>query len=86
MVFMIGIYWCARSPETDRMKIRARREGFLDGSWEEFASDALLAAVALEGLVELECWIWDLLMWVRARVRAPAMDVVGVREEAWVSL
>lgn len=27
MVFMMGMYWCARSPETDRMRIREFRVG-----------------------------------------------------------
>ena len=25
MVFMMGMYWCARSPETERMRIRGCR-------------------------------------------------------------
>lgn len=27
MVFIMGMYWCARSPETERMRMRERRLG-----------------------------------------------------------
>ena len=90
MVFMIGMYWCARSPETERMKIRGWRE-------DDFPPALLplppLADVGSEGLVppvfvpvdvEVEWLICSRLMWVRARVRAPAMEVVGVKEEGGV--
>lgn len=66
MVFMMGIYWCARSPETERMRIRDRSVGAFRDWWEGFEE----AGIAEERMVVC------LLMWVRARVRAPAMDVV----------
>ena len=35
MVFMMGMYWCARSPDTERMRIR----GFKVCGWIEFGSE-----------------------------------------------
>lgn len=35
MVFMMGMYWCARSPETERIRIR----GFKVAGWIEFGSE-----------------------------------------------
>jgi len=47
-VFMMGMYWCARSPETERIKIL----GLRGGSW--FASAAAESsggAIVVEGVV-----------------------------------
>ena len=74
MVFMIGIYWCAKSPDTDRINIRDVREGVCAGA---LGSTAILVP-------EGERWVLVLLMWVKARVRAPAMEVVGERESGVV--
>ena len=35
MLFMMGMYWCARSPETERMRIR----GFRAAGWVEVGSE-----------------------------------------------
>lgn len=35
MVFMMGMYWCARSPETERIRIR----GFRVAGWVEVGSE-----------------------------------------------
>lgn len=83
MVFMIGMYWCARSPETERIKIR----GFKVAGWIRFGSEGAKsgsAVVLVEVVVEraMDC----LLMYVSARVRAPAMEVVGVRDSGDVVL
>ena len=77
MVFMMGMYCAARSPETDRMRIR----GF------SVIGGILVGSVMSVGLVVAEVVErrrFCLFTYVRARVRAPAMDVVGVRESGWV--
>jgi hypothetical protein len=80
MVFIIGMYWCAKSPETERMRMRGWRDG---GAVSGFR--ALSAALVVVGLgVVVEALRVHLFMYVRARVRAPAMLVVGVREEGGV--
>ena len=71
IVFIIGIYWAARSPETERIKMRGRS----GRAW--MVAEEESAGVAL-GLVEASCCC--LLIYVRARVRAPDIAVVGVRE------
>ena len=43
MVFMIGMYWCARSPETERMRIR----GFRVAGWIEFGSECARSGSAV---------------------------------------
>lgn len=35
MVFMMGMYWCARSPDTERIRMR----GFNVAGWIEFGSE-----------------------------------------------
>ena len=92
IVFMIGMYWWARSPDTERMRMRGRRVvGRVDC---EVLLLLLLpvgsaAAVAGFGNVTLVAAAWLIcsrLMCVNARVRAPAMEVVGVRLEGGVVL
>lgn len=83
MVFMIGMYWCARSPETESIRIR----GFKVAGWVRFGSEGAKsgsAVVLVEVVVEraMDC----LLIYVSARVRAPAMEVVGVRDSGDVVL
>lgn len=43
MVFMIGMYWCARSPDTESMRIR----GFKVAGWTEFGSEGTTSGSAL---------------------------------------
>ena len=83
MVFMMGMYWWARSPETERMRIR----GFRAAGWVDVGSEGARRGsgfVLEDAMVERarDC----LFMYVRARVRAPAMEVVGVRDEGAVVL
>lgn len=66
--FMIGIYWCARSPLTESMRMRERRGGEADS----FDKTGLLVGATEDK--RRRC----LPTWVSARVRAPAMDVVGI--------
>lgn len=80
IVFIMGMYCAARSPLTLRMRMREVRGG-----------GERLSAVVVVGGWELLVGVGEreavyLLMWVRARVRAPAMAVVGLpgRMEAGV--
>ena len=43
IVFMIGMYWCARSPETERIRMR----GFKVAGWMEFGSEGATSGSAL---------------------------------------
>ena len=39
MVFMMGIYWCARSPDTERIRIR----GFSVAGWVDVGSEEAMS-------------------------------------------
>ena len=43
MVFMMGMYWCARSPETERIKMR----GFKVADWIKLGSAGAMSVSAL---------------------------------------
>ena len=76
MEFMTGMYWFARSPDTETMRIRDVRGTRSTWVFSESASAerAVLSAEAAVGACRIVC----LLMWVRARERAPPISVVGV--------
>lgn len=82
MEFMTGMYWLARSPDTDTMRMRDVRGTRSTCVFSESASAArdVLSAEAAVGACRIVC----LLMWVRAIERAPPMSVVGVASR-WLS-
>lgn len=81
--FMTGMYWLARSPDTETMRMRDVRGTRSTWVFSESASAArdMLSAVAAVGA----CNMYDLLMYVRARESAPPISVVGVAAR-WLSL
>ena len=71
------------------MRMRDRREG-CDVCADDDTVEVSMPGAEVLGKVEPgteEAWlICSRLMWVRAKVRAPAMDVVGVKEDGEVDL
>ena len=77
MQFMSGMYWAARSPLTERIRMRDWRVGGVACSMPSFPPG--FAGPTLPEAEEVEERRRDrLFMYVRAKVRAPAMEVVMV--------
>ncbi len=79
MAFMMGMYWCARSVEGEA-EIRRIRDCRVLVPASVVAETVLVASVAVAVMVvapmrDSACRMDSRLMWLRARVRAPAIMV-----------
>lgn len=81
--FITGMYWFARSPDTETMRMREVSDMRSTWAFSESASAAreALSADAAVGACRIVC----LLICVSARDRAPPISVVGVASR-WLSL